>query len=268
LAEYGRDGFNFWVYVGKILLVNKNAFILTKWTHFVFIFAFFNPKKKQKMKYPSDFSNWTTQAAHDAFGLKAVKSLPSMTAWDAIQVEINEYDKQRLVDLLKYAAPRAAFWSEGDIKMKLLGPALVIANIDNESFSTFSEVTVRAQLPTIKDGDINVSGRPDLMIATGEFQAKLPYFCMQEYKPKKHGSDPRGQTLVALMAARQLNQKMGKPQNILYGAFSAGRDWTFLTLENQAYTLSRGYFLDEQNDLEEVIRRLRALKEIIYQIIK
>jgi hypothetical protein len=75
-----------------------------------------NSKKKQKMKYPSDFSNWTTQAAHDAFGLKAVKSLPSMTTWDAIPIEISQNDKQRLVELLKYAAPRAAFWSEGGTK--------------------------------------------------------------------------------------------------------------------------------------------------------
>ena len=151
------------------------------------------------MKYPTDFSNWTTQMAHDAFGLKAVETLPSLKEWENGVAIISAYDRQKLADLLTYAKPRVSFWSEGDIKLKLLGPMLVIANIDNSEFSTFSETLIKAHIETVQDGKITVAGRPDLMVATGEFEAKLPYFCMQEYKPKKRGSDPRGQTLVALM---------------------------------------------------------------------
>ena len=215
------------------------------------------------MKYPTDFSNWTTQMAHDAFGLKAVETLPSLKEWENGVAIISAYDRQKLADLLTYAKPRVSFWSEGDIKLKLLGPMLVIANIDNSEFSTFSETLIKAHIETVQDGKITVAGRPDLMVATGEFEAKLPYFCMQEYKPKKRGSDPRGQTLVALMATQELNKMEKKPQKVLYGAFSIGRDWTFMTLEGNEYALSKGYFLDQQQDIEDVVKGFRVLKDLI-----
>lgn len=216
------------------------------------------------MKYPSDFSNWTTQMAHDAFGLSVKPSLSSLTDWLTVPTEpLNESDKQYLDKTLVKAKQRAAFWSEGDIKLKLLGPMIVVADIDNEKFSTFSEISVKAALKTVNNESINVSGRPDLMIATGEFSAKQPYFCMQEYKPKKKGSDPRGQTLIALMTARQLNIEGKNPQKVLYGAFTVGRDWTFITVEGNEYAVSQGFFLDQEADIYEVVARMRVLRKII-----
>lgn len=215
------------------------------------------------MKYPSDFSNWTTQMVHHAFGLRDVNTLPSLSEWMQMPITLTSRDEERLQDIVVYGKRRVPFWSEGDIKLKMLGPLLLVCNIDNELFSTFSEISVKTHLTTKANEVLSVSGRPDLMIATGEFEPSLPYFCMQEYKPKKKGSDPRGQTLIALMAARQLNKDIGNEPKILYGAFSVGRDWTFLTLENNEYALSKGFFLDEEEDIYEVVRRFRALKDII-----
>ena len=216
------------------------------------------------MKYPNDFSNWTTQMAHDAFGLSVKRSLPSLTDWLTAPIEpLNESDRQYLDKTLVKAKQRASFWSEGDIKLKLLGPMIVVTDIDNEKFSTFSEISIKATLKTVDNESINVAGRPDLMIATGEFSAKQPYFCMQEYKPKKKGSDPRGQTLIALMASRQLNIEGKNPQKVLYGAFSVGRDWTFITVEGNDYAVSQGFLLDKEEDIYEVVARMRVLKGII-----
>lgn len=216
------------------------------------------------MKYPSDFSNWTTQMAHDAFGLSFKPHLESLTDWLTATIEpLSISDKQFLDKTLVKAKERAAFWSEGDIKLKLLGPMLVVADIDNDKFSTFSEINVKATLKTVENDTIHVSGRPDLMIATGSFSAKQPYFCMQEYKPKKKGSDPRGQTLVALMAARQLNIEGNNPQKVLYGAYSVGRDWTFMTVEGHNYAVSQGFLLDKEEDIYDVVGRLRVLRNII-----
>jgi hypothetical protein len=216
------------------------------------------------MKYPSDFSNWTTQMAHDAFGLSAKPSLTSLTEWLTSPTEpLNESDKQYLDKTLVKAKQRAAFWSEGDIKLKLLGPMIVVADIDNEKFSTFSEISVKGTLKTVENEFIHVAGRPDLMIASGEFSAKQPYFCMQEYKPKKKGLDPRGQTLIALMTSRQLNIEGNNPQKVLYGAFTIGRDWTFITVEGNDYAVSQGFFLDKEADIYEVVARMRVLRKII-----
>lgn len=200
---------------------------------------------------------------HHAFGLRDVNTLPSLTEWMQMPIALTARDEERLQEIVAYGKRRVAFWGEGDIKLKMLGPLLLVSNIDNELFSTFSEISVRTHLTTLDNEVLSVSGRPDLMIATGEFEPSLPYFCMQEYKPKKKSSDPRGQTLIALMAARHLNKTVLEKPMTLYGAFSVGRDWTFMTLENNEYALSRGFFLDQEQDIYEVVRRFRALKDII-----
>jgi hypothetical protein len=227
-----------------------------------------NPKKKQNMKYPSDFSSWTTQMVHDAFGFQDAETLPSLKAWMDMPIELSEHDIERVSEIIAYSKRRVAFWSEGDIKLKLLGPMLLVANVDNPTFSTFSEMTVKCQVKTIENKLINVLGRPDLIVAKGEFEPKLPYFCMQEYKPKQKTNDPRGQTLIALVAAKQLNLEAGYAFPVLYGAFNIGRDWTFLTLEGNRYALSRGYFLDDQTDFQQIVCRFRALKAIIYKLLE
>ncbi|MEN9609595.1 MAG: hypothetical protein RLZZ628_409, partial [Bacteroidota bacterium] len=234
---------------------------------FCLYICFFNPKKKQKMKYPGDFSSWTTQLVHDAFGFQDAETLPSLTEWMDMPIELNRHDTERIEEIIAYSKRRVAFWSEGDIKLKLLGPMLLVANVDNPTFSTFSEMTVKCQVKTIQNKLINVLGRPDLIVAKGEFEPTLPYFCMQEYKPKQKTNDPRGQTLIALVAAHQLNLEAGYRFPVLYGAFNIGRDWTFLTLEGNRYALSRGYFLDNQTDFEHIVRRFRALKAIIYKLL-
>ena len=111
---------------------------------------------------------------------------------------------------------------------------------------------------------IKVSGRPDIIVAMGLYEAQLPYFCMQEYKRQLRAKgDPQGQMLIELLAARQINLNEGKPLDVMYGAFTIGRDWIFATLEGNRYSLSKTYMLDVEADLIEVTCRLRALKYVI-----
>ena len=217
------------------------------------------------MKYPSDFSAWSTQMAHTAFDLIREKSLPSLDSWMARVIEpLAERDMQYLQNTLLDIQDRARFWSESDIKMKLIGPALIASRLDNLKFSSFAEVTLRTQLTTVTGETIKVAGRPDIIVAMGLYEAQLPYFCMQEYKRQlKAKGDPQGQMLIELLAARQINLNEGKPLDVMYGAFTIGRDWIFATLEGNRYSLSKTYMLDVEADLIEVTCRLRALKYLI-----
>ena len=217
------------------------------------------------MKYPSDFLAWSTQMAHTAFDLIREKSLPSLDSWMARVIEpLAERDMQYLQNTLLDIQDRARFWSESDIKMKLIGPALIASRLDNLKFSSFAEVTLRAQLTTVTGDTIKVAGRPDIIVAMGLYEAQLPYFCMQEYKRQlKAKGDPQGQMLIELLAARQINLNEGKPLDVMYGAFTIGRDWIFATLEGNRYSLSKTYMLDVEADLIEVTCRLRALKYVI-----
>jgi hypothetical protein len=221
------------------------------------------------MKYPTDFSAWSTQMVHTAFELVNTDSLPSLDAWMNKPVEsLSEMDLSSLKNALSNIGNRARFWSESDIKMKLIGPALIASKLDNRKFSSFAEVTLRTQLVTVEGETIKVSGRPDIIVAMGEYEAQLPYFCMQEYKRQlKAKGDPQGQMLIELLAARQINSDAGKPLEAMYGAFTMGRDWIFASLEGNEYALSKMFLLDVEADLIEVTNRLRGLKYVIAEML-
>jgi hypothetical protein len=152
--------------------------------------------------------------------------------------------------------------------MKLLGPALNSSDIDNMVFSTFGEVYIKTELTTLDGTKLKVSGRPDLVVAMGELEASLPYFCMQEYKRQSGTkSDPQGQVLIEMLAARQVNHLEKNDLVAIYGAFTLGRELNFLTLEGNQYALSKTYLLDVEQDLVDVTMRIRALKYIIAKLI-
>ncbi len=217
------------------------------------------------MKYPTDFSAWSTQMVHTAFELVNSHTLPSLTQWMTRPIEpLSDMDLSSIINALSNIDNRARFWSESDIKMKLIGPALIASKLDNLKFSSFAEVTLRTQLTTVHGETIKVSGRPDIIVAMGQYEAQLPYFCMQEYKRQLRAKgDPQGQMLIELLAARQINLEAGKPLEVMYGAFTIGRDWIFATLEGNHYALSKTFLLDVEADLIEVTNRLRALKYVI-----
>jgi hypothetical protein len=219
--------------------------------------------------YPTDFSAWSIDLVRTAFGLKRVDNLTHLNDWMSKTVEpLSEWDNVTLKNALSGIGIRARYWSESDIKMKLIGPALIASKFDNEEFSTFAEVTIRTELVTTKGETIKVSGRPDIVIAMGEHEARLPFFCMQEYKRQLRAKgDPQGQMLIELLAARQKNIEAGSELPILYGAFTIGREWIFAVLEGNKYALSKTYLLDVEADLIDVTLRLRALKYIIADMI-
>ncbi len=221
------------------------------------------------MKYPSDFSAWSTQMVHTAFRVVNLPTLPSLDAWMNRPIDpLSDTDASYIKNTLANIGNRARFWSESDIKMKLIGPALIASKLDNLVFSSFAEVSLKTHLVTVTGEKIKVSGRPDIIVAMGEYEAQLPYFCMQEYKRQlKAKGDPQGQMLIELLAAQQINIDEGKPLEVMYGAFTIGRDWIFATLEGNKYALSKTFLLDVEADLIEVTCRLRALKYVLAQML-
>jgi hypothetical protein len=219
--------------------------------------------------YPTDFSKWEMDMIRRAFGLNQVKQLNSLTGWMAYNPPpLSERDVWSLQLALEQFGNRARYVSESDIKMKLLGPAINASRFDNTTFSTFGEVYIKTELTGLNGLKLKVSGRPDLVVAMGELKASLPFFCMQEYKRQSGTkSDPQGQVLIEMLAARQLNFNVENELDAIYGAFTLGRELNFLTLEKDTYALSRTYLLDVEQDLMDVTMRIRALKYIIGNLI-
>ena len=149
-------------------------------------------------------------------------------------------------------------WLEEELKMKLLSPIFLLAEIDEpQKIGVFFERPIVAEIDNFR-----ISLVTDCMVASvyGLTSPKTPYFFMQEFKKSKGDKqDPEGQMLAAMIAAQHLNQN-GKP---LYGSYVIGRDWFFTVLDGKHYARSNALQLTKPEELRQVILTLRKLKQII-----
>ena len=129
-----------------------------------------------------------------------------------------------------------------------------MADYDTDDFKSYANRKLKGKI----DGK-EVSGEVDLMIASGEFEPKRPYFCLHEYK-KEDGinNDPLGQLLIAMLTAQELNDNAFP----IYGAYVSGRNWFFLTLQNDTYCISNE-FVATRSDIYDIMRIMKGLKTII-----
>jgi hypothetical protein len=99
------------------------------------------------------------------------------------------------------------------------------------------------------------------MIATpfGVNTPLKPYFFLQEFKKQRNAPDAEGQMLAAMLVAQQINDNE-KP---IYGCFLQGKNWTFTTLQQQNYCISRQYDATQPTELSHILGVLLHLKHII-----
>ena len=82
---------------------------------------------------------------------------------------------------------------------------------------------------------------------------------MNEYKRESDPTgDPRGQALIAMLAAQNLNNS----GDIVFGCYITGKSWRFMVLENKTYAISKSYSADD----EEIADIFRIMKGLHFQI--
>jgi hypothetical protein len=157
-------------------------------------------------------------------------------------------------DIREQVRQHVSDWNEEELKIKCVGPIVMLAKLDGERYHTFFERELAAEINGIK-----VNGTVDLLLAEGRRAPHKTYFSLHEYKKERHSAnDPLGQVLIALLAAQTLN-KDGQP---LYGCYVVGRNWFFLTLEGKEYAESLA-FDATQDDITDIFRFLKHLKTIV-----
>ena len=83
--------------------------------------------------------------------------------------------------------------------------------------------------------------------------------CTKYKKEKGKDSDPRGQVLAAMLAARELNKDDSNTQPI-FGAYVLGRLWFFLVLSGLNYAVSADYSA-AKDEIFDIFRVLKNLKQ-------
>ncbi len=202
------------------------------------------------------FENWTYEEVEDTFGLTEVSQMNSLDEWlDANSIALTEMDLQQAEYLRLPLSKKVDGWNEDELKMFFIGPMLVLANLESLYFNRFTQ----RPLSAYKGGVVVASGKVDFMLAKGKVIPKQPYFCLHEYKPQKHrDTDPRGQVLIAMVAAQEKND----PELPVYGVYVVGRLWFFTVLEGKQHTVSPSFSASGEEVLD-ILRILRKGKLLI-----
>ena len=193
-----------------------------------------------------------------AFGLEQVESLEILNQWLAMVVDTTDFETQSLLHLRQVLAFNVHDWNEHELDSHFIGPLFTLVNFSSTKFNHYSQRLISGIV-----GDYELTGKPDGMIATGRREPETPFFAFQEYKKELDpDGDPAGQVLAAMLVGQSYNES---PETPMYGCYINGSNWKLIVLTNKHYAISNGFNTLDIDELIELFKCLKALKEIIKQ---
>ncbi|MDX2303547.1 MAG: hypothetical protein NW226_12145 [Microscillaceae bacterium] len=202
----------------------------------------------------SNFKEWTLDKIDELLGLRQVRQLTALTELLNYAYLPNDFEKKYLTELQELYALGGDDWNEVELENKFISPMIIFGKIDNERFAYFLERELSAVV-----GEYELSGKVDGMIASGFRSPKKPFFCLQEYKRQTDpDGDPRGQCLIAMLAAQEINQN----KHPIYGCYVIGKLWHFMVLQGREYSISSG-LLCTNDEIFDIFRIIKGLKHLI-----
>ena len=204
------------------------------------------------------FETWEYEVVENTFGLKRVFELPALADWlNSSKDAIDETMKHFLDIIQKRLIVNADAWNEDEFKMFFIAPLLSQMPLEIDDFKPFTQRTISAKFPEL---DLEISGKVEFVIARGKQRPKQPYFFLHEYKQeRRRENDPLGQLLISMVAARQNNEK----KTPLFGCFVVGRDWFFVVLDEQTYSVSLACDATKNHELYQIVAMLSAMPDIV-----
>jgi len=208
-----------------------------------------------------NFRNCTTEFVEDTFNLTKIKESNYLNNWfvDSKNIEISDFETQAVLYFQTILNQKVLDWNEYELSEQFIGPLISLVNFNTHKFSAFVFRQLKGQI-----GDYILSGEPDLMIATGRSQPKIPYFCFQEFKRSfENPGEPQGQVLASMLIAQEQNVE----KHPIYGIYVIGKYWHFLVLHKNEYVVSKSFTADDE-EIFDIFKLLKQLKNIIIQSIE
>lgn len=208
------------------------------------------------------FSECTIPFLEKKLKLIENNELDSLNSWLSMSNDISEFQKQSLLFYQKELKFNIWNWNEQELSLHFIGPLMSLSEFSTNAFNLFAQ----RNLAGIID-DVELSGKPDGIIAKGRREPEIPYFCFQaggvpQYKKEL---DPDGHPLPQVLGAMLVGQTLNNINQTMYGCYVIGKMWTFVVLENRNYTTSESY--DATSDeIFVIFRILLNLKKIIEQL--
>ena len=137
-----------------------------------------------------------------------VFSNQSLMSWLQTEVPLSTREHETLRDFQELLILNSDAWNEQELSLNFIGPVFALARFsDPYRYNLFSERKIGAVIPRGED-DIELSGEPDGIIATGYREPKIPMFAFSEYKRELDPTgDPVGQTLAAMLVGQALDER-------------------------------------------------------------
>lgn len=201
-----------------------------------------------------------------SFGLRQIRKMDAFSDWQNKAVAFQPSEKElSFIEILQDLLTLNASWNEQELSLHFVGPMFSLINFTEPyKFNLFAERMISATLETLDSQKIILQGKPDEFIASGYREPEVPFFCFNEFKKETEiKGDPAGQALAAMLVGQSLNAN-----NVpIYGCYIIGRDWYFMTLLGKEYYISQDWSA-VTDDILEIFRMLKALKQIIQELTK
>jgi len=206
-----------------------------------------------------NFKDCTLKNLDKTFELKEVRQMPILMDWLQSEGEISDFERQILAHLQQKLLDNFHDWNEFELAMEFIGPLMAFVDFSEKEFNFFAQRSFGGKV-----AGIELSGKPDGMVAQGKREPEQPYFCFQEYKREQDPEgDPAGQVLAAMLVAQEINEH----EHPIYGCYVKGNIWRFLVLQGKEYSISPSYVATRE-DILIIHNVLKALKPIIRKAIQ
>jgi len=200
----------------------------------------------------------TQQGLYKIFGVKEVSKLPALDNWLNKLPSLTEEEKIIAEHYHHRLLKNISSWNEQELSLGFIGPLINIID-----FKVPYELNFFAQRPiSAVIGNYELLGKPDGMLAAGNFEPEAPFFAFQEYKKDINSSgDPAGQNLAAML----VGQAQNKAEAIIYGCYIVGRNWYFMVLKDKEFAISKDYSATHDDDIFEIVKVLKALRNLLLE---
>jgi hypothetical protein len=208
------------------------------------------------------FERWKYEEVELTFGTERVKNMPTLQDWLAADEPADEFETRILNFYHSELVRKVDAWNEDELKFFFIAHVITLVNFSKPKvYSSFSQRTLAVKRKDLQQNSVDLRGRVEFFVATGEQIPRQPFFFVHEYKPlnKTTPSDPLGQLLIAMLATQTLNAN-DRP---LYGTYIIGKDWHFVVLEGNEYAVSQSYDAIREVELFKIFSILKRCKRYI-----
>ncbi len=199
----------------------------------------------------SNFRDWKLPKLLKHFQLRQNIDAPTLQMWIEAEEEMTDFEKSILTHLANHLLENVLYWNKQELSMYAIGPILALVNFTSPNSNLYALREISAEV----DGE-KLSGEPDGIIAFGQLEPEMPYFCFLEYEKDVEPSiNPIIPCLTAMLIASEENKTV-------YGITVVGENWRFLVLEGRTYDISSSYSAGSKG-IYDIFRILKKLKRIV-----